>query len=302
MHEGAPNQEQKEKFSSKIELNFFRHNDKEKNADKSKTDEEVLLTDGGRMDAISHAEDTDISQSVAFGSPRMRTQETAALHMAGAMEEITGEETLEQLKAKINAGRDATTKLTVDPRLNFVLEEGKNEYVDAAYKAFGEGRLMKFLVEESDQLAEKAGDNESSTFSRQAANVASIISKYLTIAPRFDGLVNGGSNTGQSFEDTMKRFMGTHQSVCECFLAKVIEKTKGVEARDAFVKAVNNKGFDFSEGFKLELVTNSPGEEPKIKIEYKREAKSDGKETEDNNFEFNEEISKGVIEEIVKEG
>ena len=85
-------------YTSKIELIFMRHEEKEN--DKMKSDEEVRLTPAGRMHAKEKAVQDDIGQSMAFGSPRKRTQETAGLVMSGKLEEITGTETLEQLKEK----------------------------------------------------------------------------------------------------------------------------------------------------------------------------------------------------------
>src|SRR3989338_3348594 len=93
-------QESKENITSKIELRFFRHGDKESN--KEKPDEEIELTETGRKQAVEKSEDTDISQSIAFGSPRKRTQQTAGLVMGGSMEEIIGDETIDELKEKLD--------------------------------------------------------------------------------------------------------------------------------------------------------------------------------------------------------
>ena len=63
----------------------------------------------------------DINQSMAFGSPRKRTQETASLIMSGKLEEITGTETLEELKEKLDKDLPlkSGSKIRVDGRLNF---------------------------------------------------------------------------------------------------------------------------------------------------------------------------------------
>lgn len=75
------NKESKETITSKIVLQFFRHAEKE--LVEGKTDEEIELTDTGRKQAIEKSEDNNISQSVAFGSPRKRTQQTAGFVMGG---------------------------------------------------------------------------------------------------------------------------------------------------------------------------------------------------------------------------
>src|SRR3989338_3137579 len=92
------NREAKEIITSKIDLRFFRHAEKE--SDKSKSDEEIELTETGRKQAIEKSGDSDISQSVAFGSPRKRTQQTAGFVMGGSLDEITGNESLDELKKR----------------------------------------------------------------------------------------------------------------------------------------------------------------------------------------------------------
>ena len=91
------NKEQLKDYTSKIELIFMRHDEKEN--DKTKGDEEVRLTPEGKMHAKDKALQDDINQSMAFGSSRNRTQETAGLVMSGKLKEITGTETLEELKS-----------------------------------------------------------------------------------------------------------------------------------------------------------------------------------------------------------
>jgi len=89
-----------EKITSKIDLRFFRHGEKEPSVS-GKPDEEIQLTEKGRGQAIKKTEDEDISQSLAFGSSRKRAQQTAGLVMAGKLDEITGNESLDELKQKI---------------------------------------------------------------------------------------------------------------------------------------------------------------------------------------------------------
>ena len=55
----------------------------------------------------------------------------------------------------------------------------------------------------------------------------------------------------------------------ESFLAKLIEKTKGIKERDRFVQALNNQGFDYAEGFDVEIRNKESGE-PIIHISYKK--------------------------------
>ena len=282
------NNEQIKDYTSKIELIFMRHDEKENNTTKS--DEEVRLTPAGRMHAKEKSEQDDIGQSMAFGSPRKRTQETAGLVMSGKMEEITGTETLEELKEKLDKDLPlkSGSKIRVDDRLNFEADFSSN-YVKKAIEALKKGEYLKFFVERSDESAKEEKDEKSSTYTRQAWSVASIVKKYLEIAPRFNELVQ---DQEKNYKDTLKRFFGSHQGVLECFLAKVIEETKGIEERDKFVQALNNQGFDYAEGFDVEIKNKESGE-PTIHISYKKE------KDRETIFEFNEDLPKEIIDSLI---
>ena len=90
----------------------------------------------------------------------------------------------------------------------------------------------------------------------------------------------------------MKRFFGSHQGVLESFLAKLIEKTKGIEERNKFVEVLNNQGFDFAEGFEVDIKNKELGE-PTIHLLYKKE--KEGKTI----FEFDEDLPKEIIDSLV---
>ena len=61
------NKEKVKDYTSKIELFFMRHDEKED--DETKSDEEIRLTKTGRIHAKGKAERDDMSQSMAFGTP-----------------------------------------------------------------------------------------------------------------------------------------------------------------------------------------------------------------------------------------
>ena len=84
----------------------------------------MRLIPAGKIHAKEKAEMDDISQSMAFGSPRKRTQETAGLVMSGKLEEITGTETLEELKEKLDKDLPlkSGSKIRADDRLNFEVD------------------------------------------------------------------------------------------------------------------------------------------------------------------------------------
>ncbi len=275
----------KENVTSRIVLRFFRHAEKE--SDKNKSDEEIALTETGRKQSVEKSEDPDISQSVAFGSPRKRTQQTAGFVMSGQLDEITGNEGIEELKSKLNKELGIGSKIAIDKRLNFNIDIS-TDFGKKAFEAFKNGEYLKFLVEQSDILAELLKDSSMETYSGIAGRVAEIVKKYLTGAPRWDELAQDKS---KNYEDTLKRLFGTHQGIGESFLAKVIEQTKGKIERDAFVSALNNEGFDFAEGFDVKIETIDGKQN--IRILFKKE--KDGQVL----FEYDEVVPTEIIENLI---
>lgn len=282
------NTELEKEPSSEVVLKFFRHSKKEKNP--TKDDTEIRLTLEGKKLAFSQEGSADLKQSLAFGSPRKRAQETAALKMVAGEKSMTGEESLEDLKAILDKDIGYGSKVAVDSRLDFYLEPGL-EFEKKAEEAYVEGRLMRFFVEESDDLAKEVGDDVSSTYSRSAKGIAEIMKKYLTVAANWDRIAEDTHKENK----TLERFFSTHQSVPESFLAKVIEKIKGVEERNKFIDLINGQGFDFVDGYEVKILSY-PDQETKILISYKKAR--EGQEP----YVFEEEIDKGLLEEIIKEG
>jgi broad specificity phosphatase PhoE len=249
---------------AKIILHFMRHGEKGKGED----DYDVRLTSKGRMDAKEKAGEINLDQAVAFGSPRKRAQESAALVMAGGSDEITGEETLEELREKLDAGRDFGTKVTSDKRLDFTIDD-KTPLGAKAMEAYMAKKYMPFVVNDSDRLAEELGDKDISTYSRMAGAIAEIVKKYIGVGDRWYELVN---DEQKHYEETMERFLGSHGGVTESFLLKVIEKIKGVAERDRFVSIIGNQ-FDFLEGFDVEVVKRTKDEDPVVRIKYTKKGK-----------------------------
>lgn len=278
--------ERREQITSVIDLRFFRHAEKE--LDKSKSDEEIGLTETGRKQAVEKSEDKDISQSVAFGSPRKRTQQTAGLIMGGQLDDITGDESINELKDKLNKDLKVGSKIGIDRGLDFNVDFSSS-FGKKALESVKNGEYLKFLVEESDTLAESFKDITIETYSGMAGRVAEIVKKYLAIASRWDKLVQDES---KNHKDTLKRFLGTHQGIGESFLAKVIEQTKGNAERDAFVSALSNQGFDFVEGFDVKIETID-GKTQNIHISFKKE--KDGQVV----FEYDDIVPREVIESFI---
>lgn len=277
------------KYNSKIELHFFRHGESEPAV--RGNDVERELTQEGKEQAIAKSKkDTKLEQALAFGSPRERAQQTAGFIMAGGNEAITGNESLDELRDKLESNLKIGKKMAIEERLDYS-EDVSTEYYKLVWEHIRSGDILKFLVSESDKVAKELGDDKTPTYSKSARQIAEIIKKYLTISPRWNELV---VDKTKNYSDTLERFMGTHQTVPESFLAKIIEKTKGVEERDKFIEMLGNKGFDYTEGFDLEILNTSIG--PVIHIYYKRARDKE------ESYIFDQEVNIELIDEIINEG
>ncbi|MFA6908417.1 MAG: hypothetical protein WC289_00855 [Patescibacteria group bacterium] len=290
-------QEQRiEGYDSRISLHFTRHGEKEK--DPNKSNRERLMTAKGRQQAIEKGKKREgrHDAAMAFGSHVVRSQQVAGYEMAIAQgrTDITGDETLEELKAKLDQDLEYGHRVGEDKRLGFDFYD--KEYERITDEAYDKKQGLKFVVEESDQLAEKMGDSKSISYSRAASNIAQVVEKYIKIAPTFNTLVSD-SEKREQYGDTMERFMGSHAGVIDCFLAKVVEKIKGVEERDALVRALGNQGFDETEGFEVDIVKTSHSDEPSVRVMYDKKDK-DGNEL----FHFDEVVSPETLKEIIEEG
>lgn len=208
--------------------------------------------------------------------------------MGGQLDEITGDESIDELKEKLNKELKIGSKIGIDKRLDFDIDFSTG-FGKKALEAVKNGEYLKFLIEQSDTLAESYKNTATETYSGMAGRVAEIVKKYLAIAPRWDTLAQ---DNDKNYEDTLKRFLGTHQGIGESFLAKVIEQTKGSAERDAFVSALGNQGFDFAEGFDVKIETTND-ETQNIYISFKKER--DGKVL----FEYDEIVPMEVIEGFI---
>lgn len=284
-----------ERIKSEVRLSFFRHG--EKDGDQ--------LTRAGRLDAAKGAGSNfrleeirgiDNKPSFAVTSPKKRAGEAAILAMEGeglTEEEILGYENLEQLANDTNekAGLKYGSKLAVDQRLDFRMT---GEAMEGVKKAQKEGRMLKWIVEESDQVI--AGGNLETDwgYSRMAANFAELIKKYLQTAKNFDTLVEKKKENGEEIFPVLERYLGSHTPSVDSFLVKLITIAKGEETASKFID-LNPNGIRELEGFQVEIKNFVDQNEPQIKISYRPR---------DNNkdFQFETMITPEILEQIIEEG
>ena len=275
----------------RVVLHLFRHGQAER--DPNKSNQAFELSDAGRQQALGKSklisDNYNLDQSVAFGSPRIRAQQTAGFAMAGeTVDAITGDESLDELKQKIDEGIKVGSKIGVDPRLDFYLDKNTPFGREAYEAVFITQDYMRFLVNRSDKLAIETGDQKASTYSRQASDVAKIVNKYIQVGERWNQLVESGA-----YEDPkLERFLGSHGGVVESFLLKVVERVKGVLERDKLLMLMPHQ-FDYTEGIDVTLVGHGP--EQTIHIVFRKI----DPQNPDRNFEFNEDVPREIIEEIM---
>lgn len=291
--ESSPESEHLEPTSG-IGIHIFRHSEKGK-AEPGMRDEAVPLTPRGRIMALeAHGRiagmDSSLTQAVAIGSPRIRTQETAGFVLAGP-DVLTGDETLEELRAKLDGGRRYGSKIGTDARLNF--SNGiVPEFTTEQTQALNEKRLLPWMVDQSDRRAIELGDTEATTYDRAAGKVAEIIEKYVTIAPRFDELVRAK----KGYAPQMERFLGTHTSIPEPFLLKLVDRLRGPEERDRLL-ALLGAGFDPIEGFDIDIKTLPDQEQPVVEVSFSKRDPKTGEE-----YQLRETVPFEVIAELMAEG
>ena len=267
-------------IETKVILEFMRHSEKE--SDKTKTDEEVRLTEKGRKMAQERGESLEPQKevSLAWGSPKQRTQETA-LHVM--LPEIDENTTLEEMKEIIAREQKIGGKIKEDLRLNFDVSGPEGEELMEAAKA---GEYLQYLFEKSDQRAIELKDRMSSSYTRYAGNIAEIVSRYTKVGNNFNRIASQKEDY-EEFGNQLERYLTTHQGVVEGFLAKVLEEKEGVEKRDEFIKAVGG-GFKELHGIHVEIVNN--GSEQKIRIDYSMNGEAQSVE-----------IDRELLEKIIKD-
>ncbi|MEO6077170.1 MAG: hypothetical protein ABIP54_00085 [Candidatus Andersenbacteria bacterium] len=252
-----------------IRLEFFRHDAKtaEATAGPRSEDADIRLTLEGRNHAKEQGKEKDPhpETSIVYGSMRDRAMETSLRHMLANDERVTNESSLEDMRALVGSNISKGRKDIATQLLDFEME-GNPEFNKVAYEHYIDKKdLLDWLWKESDRTVRDLHDKESSSYSRMAGNVAELINKYINIFPRWQKITESESEKYAQFNNELQRHFGSHQSVLESFLMKVIQKTDGEEAVSDFIGSLKSRnGLDFSEGFSVEIEGGAEQEEVKV--------------------------------------
>ena len=256
-----------------IRLEFFRHDEKDKptTAGPRIGDEFVRLTQKGREHSteVGKTKNPEPEVGLAYGSSRERSTEAALRQLLAEETEIGSNDSLEDIQRKISEQLTVGKKNIVSENLNFNWD-GSQEFHDVAYDHYLRTKdALVFILEESDALVRKIGDEKSTSYSRAAARIAELVEKYIEIFPQWEKITAKDPEKYAQHQNEMQRFMGSHQDALEPFLLKIIDMTNGRAAVEAFIDSLPDKnGFGFGEGFSVRIVRDAAGE-PLAHISFK---------------------------------
>lgn len=247
-----------ERMPPHIRLEFFRHDEKSvpTTSGERPNDRTVRLTDAGRRNAtaVGKRKQPRAEVAVAYGSERERSSETALRQMLANEDVVTPEMSLEAMRTVIDQQLKVGRKDAVSKNLDFTFE-GNQTYRDTYMERYLKSKdALVFAWKESDQLARRLKDETSSTYSRFAGNVAELVDKYVRILPRWQEIAAEHPEKYAASNFELQRFFGSHQGVIEPLVMKVIEKTQGAPAVEAFINTLPDKnGFGSSQGFSVDI-------------------------------------------------
>jgi len=248
--------------ATKVVLEIFRHSLKEN--DPSKANSELLLTPEGRELARLKGEELNpqTKRALAGASPMDRAAQTALLVMLAGEKEIETDDNLNVMEEKIKKHLPVGKKLYRDERLSFAVSQGPAG--QAAMKAFKSGNYLEWLAKDSDQMVMEHKDLETTSYLRQAGNIAELITRYQSVANSFNRL-STDSDKQEEYGHKLERYLATHQSVLESFVAKVLEIQQGLAARDEFNEKLGN-GWKETKGARIEIIND--GQSQRIFVSY----------------------------------
>ncbi|MDO8513003.1 MAG: hypothetical protein Q7S37_00670 [bacterium] len=301
LHENETNTEagESEGITTVVEIDLTRHGKKESQV-RGPEDYKVHLNTLGKTQALDKAiKMGEMTEVMAKGSPRVRARETAGItalsqeimqELGASTEEIDALLTKLLAKEELNEAEKTLAgkidglslegleeKFTIrydfegidwiesDDRLDFQADAGP--VAKKENEVFAAGNLMPWFVNESDQMALDEHDKDAMSYSMLAANVADILLGYTETSSELNRFVKSNpeqySSISKDGSYNFRRIFGTHASVGESFMLKVVGMTKGAEARDELCEKVK-AGFKEAEGFKFTITDD--GKEKIIKM------------------------------------
>lgn len=237
----------------KIRLELFRHDDRMEKAVPGQQNvgenQKIPLSFTGRINAQAEGrrKNPQPETAIAYGSNRDRSLETSLRQMLSERPDLE-EKSFEEIKESVTTGK--IRKYITTPLLdyNFDSNEKYRETIDEHY--FKKKDAIPFLYYDSDKLAVELGDEKSTTYSRFASNIATLLDRYVSIFPQWQQLTQEKPEKYSQYGNVLQRFMGSHGGVLESFLLKVIDKQEGREAAEEFINNLPDKnGFGYSEGY-----------------------------------------------------
>ena len=251
-----------------IRLEFFRHD--ERATKPGESDNKSRLTTEGRKNATAagKVKSPHPEVAIAYGSPREKSTETALRQMLSSRGEVDENVDLEGIRALISEHLPVGKKNLVDERLNFLWE---GEFKKIATEHYRDKKdYLVFAVEESDGVVKEHKDMKSTSYTRQAAGIAELVKKYIEILPRWERLAQDNPDKFREFNNELQRFLGSHGTVTECFLLKVIEKNEGMDGVRKFIDELPDKnGLGYSEGFTVNIKRGQETREIEVIVGYK---------------------------------
>lgn len=221
---------------------------------------ETPLTREGKADAIAKGTEDKANLYVTFaaGSDRERAKQTALYRMMGDRV-VSADMSFEEAEKEVEKATKVKGKITTFPELGYSWE-GSDEFKRRVKEGYKKGDILRFFLEESDNLVKETKDSETDSYSRVAADIASLIAREMKVGNNFNKIAkNEPEKYGEKGKlgNQLKRYLGTHSVIGECFYMKVLEKISGMDKAREFMK----KGFfDFQEGFKVTIVNNNKGQ------------------------------------------
>ena len=212
---------------SSVKIYLFRH---------GKKDGELLSTQG-KSDAREMGLKLGANKEMALaaGSFADRTLESSLRVMMPA--EFEDEESFFEVESKINKELKVGKKFYRDARLGF---ETNGPVFNDALEAFNNGNYMEWLYSESDRIAVEKKDTTFSTYSRQAANIAEIIKKYIKLSDNFNNLVVKKEEYQRNGRNKLERYLGSHQSVPESFILEILKRAGNEKVAKSLASDMKN--------------------------------------------------------------